>query len=163
MRMHSSSPVSVQSSPCPPNIAEPLTGDKYCQSCDIRFTNQRTYQAHKMHYCGTRRVIQPNQSGSPNIIGPAQPAYLALPTNPVVVVPFALVQNAKPLSSALPTTVVGPSPATDAACIVQPDGTLQPIARAIHPARGSWSRPEEIVSPVRIASQLRFDYDNTYY
>lgn len=152
MRMHnSSSPVSAKTSPCQPNATDQTA--VYCQSCDIRFANQRTYQAHMMHYCGTRRVIQPNPPSSPIIADPAppinaQPAYLALPTNPVIVIPYALVQNARPLS-ALPTTIVGPSPPIDAACIVQPDGMLQPIAQAIITC-SLRSKPEEIISPVRI-------------
>lgn len=28
--------------------------DRYCAECDIRFSSQKTYRAHKMHYCNSR-------------------------------------------------------------------------------------------------------------
>lgn len=165
MRMHFTSSMSTQSSPCPTDVADPLTADKYCQSCDIRFSNLRTYEAHKTHYCSTRHVIELNPLGSlapcnDNSSGPTVnvPAYLALPTNPVIIVPYVLVQNARALST-LPTTV-GPSPATDTACIVQPDGTLQPVAQAIH-RRSSRSRSDEIISSVCIYLYKLHAYSHT--
>lgn len=152
MRMHSISPVSaVQSPPCPSDgsASDPSVVDRYCRNCDIRFSNLRTYQAHKTHYCNTRHVVKPIQSVSPvsnhvnnndnsghnhlnNNPSPtdAAPTYLALPTNPVIVVPYMLVQNASVLSA---VTDAGPSPPTDTACIVLSDGTLQPIAQALMP------------------------------
>lgn len=152
MRMHSISPVSVQSPPCPPDAADPSVVDRYCQNCDIRFSNLRTYQAHKTHYCNTRHVVKPTPSSSPMMVvggvgssgggsgdqsppvaSAVVPTYLALPTNPVIVVPYALVQNASVLSALSPD--VGPSPPTDTACIVLSDGTLQPIAQALVPTK----------------------------
>jgi len=166
--MHSISPVSaVQSPPCPSDgsASDPSVVDRYCQNCDIRFSNLRTYQAHKTHYCNTRHVVKPTQSVSPMSIhvnhvnhhnhhnnnnnssssnsnhhhlnnnpsptdAALPPTYLALPTNPVIVVPYTLVQNASVLSA---VTDAGPSPPTDTACIVLSDGTLQPIAQALLP------------------------------
>lgn len=142
MRMHSISPVSVQSPPCPPDTADPSAVDRYCQNCDIRFSNLRTYQAHKTHYCNTRHVVKPTPSSSPmmatagNPSPPASvavPTYLALPTNPVIVVPYSLVQNASVLSAL--SVDIGPSPPNDTACIVLSDGTLQPIAQALVPTK----------------------------
>lgn len=161
MRIHATSPVSMQSPPCPPDAADPSTVDRYCQNCDIRFSNLRTYQAHKTHYCNTRHVVKPTPSSSPvannNPSPPNVPTYLALPTNPVIVVPYALVQNASVLSAISPE--VGPSPPTDTACIVLSDGTLQPIAQALVPTNmianndniqreNSQSPPEPFFSPV---------------
>jgi len=87
------------------------------------------------------------------------PTYLALPTNPVIVVPYTLVQNASVLSAL--SADIGPSPPTDTACIVLSDGTLQPIAQALVPTKfamiansdniqrdNSQSPPEEFFSPV---------------
>lgn len=28
--------------------------DRYCMDCDIRFTNTKTFRAHKEFYCGSR-------------------------------------------------------------------------------------------------------------
>ncbi|XP_050439177.1 zinc finger protein ush [Adelges cooleyi] len=173
MRMHSISPVSVQSPPCAISsasgvdmVAAATTAsatdtssvvDRYCQNCDIRFSNLRTYQAHKTHYCNTRHVVKPTPSSSPvslavgdqsppivnAVPGVVQlppppplsmpPTYLALPTNPVIVVPYSLVQNASVLSALSPDA--GPTPPADTACILMSDGTLQPIAQALVPAR----------------------------
>lgn len=162
MRMHSISPVSVQSPPCPSDNADPSVVDRYCQNCDIRFSNLRTYQAHKTHYCNTRHVVKPTPSSSPMPNNPSPtgvvPTYLALPTNPVIVVPYTLVQNASVLSAL--SADIGPSPPTDTACIVLSDGTLQPIAQALVSTKfamiansdniqrdNSQSPPEEFFSP----------------
>lgn len=182
MRMHSVSPVSVQSPPCPSadSATDASVVDRYCQNCDIRFSNLRTYQAHKTHYCNTRHVVKPTPTGSPmptnNIIinnnnnpSPTNvPTYLALPTNPVIVVPYTLVQNASVLSA---LTDVVPSPPTDTACIVLSDGTLQPIAQALVPNNfniianneniqrdNSISPPEQYFSPVSMLDTCRLNY-----
>lgn len=137
--MHSVSPVSMQSPPCPSDNSDPSGAvDRYCQNCDIRFSNLRTYQAHKTHYCNTRHVVKPTPSSSPMPNNPsptnnAPCTHLALPTNPVIVVPYALVQNASFLPSI--STDAGPSPPTDTACIVLSDGTLKPIAQALVPTK----------------------------
>lgn len=157
--MHSISPVSVQSPPCPPDsaVVDPSVVDRYCQNCDIRFSNLRTYQAHKTHYCNTRHVVKPTPSSSPMTTNPSPtnvPTYLALPTNPVILVPYTLVQNASVLSAL--STEAGPPPPTDTACIVLSDGTLQPIAQALVPTKfndniqrdNSQSPPEVAFSPV---------------
>ncbi|XP_050526953.1 zinc finger protein ush isoform X2 [Daktulosphaira vitifoliae] len=175
MRMHSTSPVTVQSPPCtvsatgtdsamPPLSMTTATTlaensslvDRYCQNCDIRFSNLRTYQAHKTHYCNTRHVVKPTPSISPTdersppsivhqniaVPPPPPPAYLALPTNPVIVVPYALVQNASVLSAVSPEA--GNAPPADTACIVLSDGTLQPIAQALVSAEFNLMRGTEL-------------------
>ncbi|XP_025203430.1 zinc finger protein ush-like isoform X2 [Melanaphis sacchari] len=169
MRMHSISPVLVQSPPCPSDNADPSVVDRYCQNCDIRFSNLRTYQAHKTHYCNTRHVVKPTPSSSPMPNNPSPtgvvPTYLALPTNPVIVVPYTLVQNASVLSAL--SADIGPSPPTDTACIVLSDGTLQPIAQALVPTKfnmianndniqraHSQSPPEEFYSPPKKAESI---------
>ncbi|KAL5238046.1 hypothetical protein ACI65C_005456 [Semiaphis heraclei] len=169
MRMHSISPVSVQSPPCPSDNVDPSVVDRYCQNCDIRFSNLRTYQAHKTHYCNTRHVVKPTPSSSPMPNNPSPtgvvPTYLALPTNPVIVVPYTLVQNASVLSAL--SADIGPSPPTDTACIVLSDGTLQPIAQALVPSKfamianseniqreNSQSPPEEFFSPPKKAESI---------
>lgn len=194
MRMHSNSPVSVQSPPCLPDAAaDPSVVDRYCQNCDIRFSNLRTYQAHKTHYCNTRHVVKPIPSSSPmsihnnnnnnnnnsssshnnNNSSPTNiPTYLALPTNPVIVVPYTLVQNASVLSAL--SSDAGPPPPTDTACIVLSDGTLQPIAQALqvspnfnmiannhhnmqpHQRDSSQSPPEQRFSPVSAVTCNRY-------
>lgn len=168
MRIHSISPVLVQSPPCPTDNADPSVVDRYCQNCDIRFSNLRTYQAHKTHYCNTRHVVKPTPSSSPMPNNPSPtsvvPTYLALPTNPVIVVPYTLVQNASVLSAL--SADIGPSPPTDTACIVLSDGTLQPIAQALVPTKfnmgnsdniqrdHSQSPPEEFFSPPQKAESI---------
>lgn len=56
MRMHTVSP-----GPTPPlpaangeTVSGPEAQDRYCAECDIRFSSQKTYRAHKMHYCNSR-------------------------------------------------------------------------------------------------------------
>ncbi|CAA9994383.1 unnamed protein product, partial [Nesidiocoris tenuis] len=58
--------------------------------------------------------------------GPPQP-YLALPTNPILIVPYSLIQSA----SLLPAPITGGlQHAPDTAYFLLPDGTLQPMATA---------------------------------
>lgn len=34
--------------------SQPITVDRYCTNCDIRFSSTKTYRAHKQHYCSSR-------------------------------------------------------------------------------------------------------------
>uniref|UniRef100_A0A1B6CLP5 C2H2-type domain-containing protein n=1 Tax=Clastoptera arizonana TaxID=38151 RepID=A0A1B6CLP5_9HEMI len=150
MRMHSSSPASQSGSvntsdaPAEPSLTSLHLVDRYCQDCDIRFSSLKTFRAHKLHYCSTRHVIKSNKPSSapssptdsrttPTSPGasdtsshPQQP-YLALPTNPTLIIPYSLFQGA----SILPAPAVG----QETVYSLLPDGTLQPVAQGIisHP------------------------------
>lgn len=125
--------------------------DRYCQDCDIRFSSLKTFRAHKMHYCSTRHIVKPSGSLPPassctSGSGPSSPvdsspacktppspsaqqALLALPTNPILIVPYALFRGASLLPG--PSVVGMPNP--DTPCFLLPNGTLQPMSHAIAP------------------------------
>lgn len=109
MRMHSTSPSPpTQATPTPQSNGDatdtPPPQDRYCTDCDIRFSSIKTYRAHKAHYCSTRQVLKQQQgrgssctSGSappspgatpPSPAAAAQQLVLALPTNPILIVPY---------------------------------------------------------------------------
>ena len=95
--------------------------DRYCSDCDIRFSSTKTYRAHKQHYCssrhreggptnsvpvGTAAKANTQKSGSqsppevaktPPVVSPQQP-FLALPTNPIIIIPYALFRGAGVIS-----------------------------------------------------------------
>lgn len=145
MRMHSSSP-----SPPAPTTATHSNGDatpppppqdRYCGDCDIRFSSIKTYRAHKAHYCSTRQVLKQatgTRGGSSGTSGSAPPSpgaappspaaahqlVLALPTNPILIVPYSLLRGA----STLPGATL---PDPDAPCFLLPNGTIQPMSRAL--------------------------------
>ncbi|XP_014248029.1 zinc finger protein ush isoform X2 [Cimex lectularius] len=131
MRMHSSSPSGERSTSPQPAV------DRYCQDCDIRFSSSKTFRAHKMHYCSTRHVMKPKgvpSPGSPVDTRASSPSeatrdqpFLALPTNPILIVPYSLFQGASLLSG---PAAAGLHP-TDTAYLLLSDGTLQPMAQAI--------------------------------
>ncbi|RVE50328.1 hypothetical protein evm_004994 [Chilo suppressalis] len=143
MRMHASSPVSsVTPTPTPTSNGEVTDGqppqDRYCADCDIRFSSIKTYRAHKAHYCSTRQVVKQALAAvrassvtsgsappSPGATPPNQAQYaLALPTNPILIVPYSLLRNA----STLPGTTL---PDPDTPCFLLPNGTFQPLSRAL--------------------------------
>lgn len=143
MRMHSSSPVSSGTpAPTPASNGEvtesPPVQDRYCADCDIRFSSIKTYRAHKAHYCSTRQVVKQalaaarggsatsgSSPPSPGATPPAQNQYaLALPTNPILIVPYSLLRSA----STLPGATL---PDPDTPCFLLPNGTFQPISRAL--------------------------------
>jgi zinc finger protein ZFPM1 len=65
----------------------------------------------------------PPTSSSPGDSPPPQPC-LALPTNPILIVPYSLVRGASVLAA--------PGlPAPDTPCFLLPNGTLQPMARGL--------------------------------
>ena len=106
-----------------------------------RFSSLKTYRAHKAHYCSTRHVVKdvqpapasvkasPPTSSSPGDSPPPQPC-LALPTNPILIVPYSLFRGASVLAApALPTP--------DTACFLLPNGSLQPMTRGISTTQNS--------------------------
>ncbi|CAH2105032.1 unnamed protein product [Euphydryas editha] len=143
MRMHSSSPVS-SGTPVPPptsngeTVEGPPAQDRYCVDCDINFSSVKTYRAHKANYCNTRQVVKQALAAaragsatsgsappSPGATPPAQNQYaLALPTNPILIVPYSILRSA----STLPGTTL---PDPDTPCFLLPNGTFQPISRAL--------------------------------
>ncbi|XP_068621307.1 zinc finger protein ush isoform X2 [Battus philenor] len=143
MRMHSSSPVN-SATPAPPAVTNgeaaegPPQPDRYCADCDIRFSSIKTYRAHKAHYCSTRQVVKQvlaaarggsatsgSAPPSPGATPPAQNQYaLALPTNPILIVPYSLLRSA----STLPGATL---PDPDTPCFLLPNGTFQPLSRAL--------------------------------
>ncbi|CAH2234713.1 jg4699 [Pararge aegeria aegeria] len=159
MRMHSSSPVS-SSTPVPPPTSngETVEGqpsqDRYCMDCDIHFTSIKTYRAHKAHYCNTRQVVKQalaaaraSTSGStppsPGTTPPAQNQYaLALPTNPILIVPYSILRSA----STLPGTTL---PDPDTPCFLLPNGTFQPLSRALPNLNTEVKEPEVLKSANR--------------
>lgn len=79
--------------------------------------------------------------------GPPQP-YLALPTNPILIVPYSLIQSA----SLLPAPITGGlQHAPDTAYFLLPDGTLQPMATASISSSSSQStvRAPQLEKPSR--------------
>ncbi|XP_050302423.1 zinc finger protein ush isoform X2 [Anthonomus grandis grandis] len=124
--------------------------DRYCAECDIRFSSQKTFRAHKMHYCNSRHVVKSTAPPSSCTSGssptsPVDPAtcrtppsptassapqqhFLALPTNPIIIVPYSLFKSASVLPS-LSTATGFPSP--DTPCFLMPNGTLQPMTSAL--------------------------------
>nr|CAD7407891.1 unnamed protein product [Timema poppensis] len=151
MRMHSSSPAPSVHTPTisnglsggqgeipPPEVAanmlnSPHLVDRYCQDCDIRFSSIKTFRAHKLHYCSTRLRRERHPSHDDGVRNPhhtpqlpPQP-FLALPTNPILIVPYSLFQGASLLTG--PATLGLPS--NDTACILLPNGTLQPMAQGL--------------------------------
>lgn len=157
MRMHTVSPPVSQVTNGDSALSEGQ--DRYCAECDIRFSSQKTYRAHKMHYCSSRHMIKHSNttstvptnskttssctSGStpaspvetPNCRTPpspnpsAQQPFLALPTNPIIIVPYSLFCNASVLPPRLPGTNF-PNP--DTPCFLLPNGTLQPMTQALN-------------------------------
>lgn len=158
MRMHTVSPPTTQVTN---GDSASESQDRYCAECDIRFSSQKTYRAHKMHYCSSRHMVKPSSTApslaantkatssctsgstpaspvdtttcrtppSPNAAPPAQQPFLALPTNPIIIVPYSLLCNASVLPPRLPGTNL-PSP--DAPCFLLPNGTLQPMTQALN-------------------------------
>ncbi|XP_069690309.1 zinc finger protein ush-like [Periplaneta americana] len=167
-------------------LNSPHLVDRYCQDCDIRFSSVKTFRAHKLHYCSTRHVVKPQPPPPPSTktsseSAPASPLdaasrtspscsppsrerrsppqpFLALPTNPILLVPYSLFQGASLLTGAAAMGL----PAPDTACLLLPNGTLQPMAQAVH-AQASSKEPEvaraaeqvKPAVPVRIANSSR--------
>ncbi|XP_028173871.1 zinc finger protein ush isoform X2 [Ostrinia furnacalis] len=162
MRMHAPSPASSGTpAPTPTSNGEapadgPLVQDRYCADCDIRFSSIKTYRAHKAHYCSTRQVVKQavatarassatsgSAPPSPGATPPAQAQYaLALPTNPILIVPYSLLRSA----STLPGTTL---PDPDTPCFLLPNGTFQPLSRALPNMTTEGKEPEVLKSANR--------------
>lgn len=172
MRMHTVSPSPINVTQAASNGESTSDSqDRYCAECDIRFSSQKTYRAHKMHYCSSRHMIKsavnsgtglPTSSKtassctsgssptspvdnttcrtppSPHAPPPQQP-FLALPTNPIIIVPYSLVRSASVLPALLPGSNL-PNP--DTPCFLMPNGTLQPMTQALCAASTSATQPE---------------------
>ncbi|XP_076648550.1 zinc finger protein ush isoform X2 [Halictus rubicundus] len=163
MRMHAASPAPPTVPPAPTVAATPAIGghvtpsngsfneeaERYCKNCDIKFNSLKTYRAHKTHYCSTRHVVKdtppasaasssakasPPTSASPGD-SPAPQPCLALPTNPILIVPYSLFRGASVLAA--PTL-----PAPDTACFLLPNGHLQPMTRGL-----TTTAPNTVVEP----------------
>lgn len=158
MRMHAASPaappITIPSAPSTPvNNATPVApangtfneeSERYCRNCDIRFNSLKTFRAHKSHYCSTRHVVKdsptpqvkasPPTSASPGNTPPPQHC-LALPTNPILIVPYALFESASVLPApSLPVTPDGP-------CYLLPNGSLHPAGPAVSTVLRSVNKP----------------------
>ncbi|KAF2880759.1 hypothetical protein ILUMI_25410 [Ignelater luminosus] len=168
MRMHTVSPSPVNP---PTTISNGDVGqdnqDRYCADCDIRFSSQKTFRAHKLHYCSSRHMNKPtvtiSPAGVPTVVTsskttssctsgststspvdtstcrtppspataatPSQQPFLALPTNPILIVPYSVFRGASLLPGLLPN--VSGLPAPDTPCFLLPNGTLQPMSQAV--------------------------------
>ncbi|KAJ8876812.1 hypothetical protein PR048_021259 [Dryococelus australis] len=155
--------------------------DRYCQDCDIRFSSVKTFRAHKLHYCSTRHVVKNSNATTPPTLstpksssvienGPVSPSenasrtslgspntqdsghratqpFLALPTNPILIVPYSLFQGASLLTGSATLGL----PSNDTACILLPNGTLQPVAQGLL----SHTVPPPLVSSVSAVKEER--------
>ncbi|KAF5271363.1 hypothetical protein FQA39_LY08161 [Lamprigera yunnana] len=168
MRMHTVSPGTLTTT-APVTNGEGTSHeiqDRYCADCDIRFSSQKTFKAHKMHYCSSRHMskssVSINSSGlstaavssktassctsgststspvdtstcktppSPSTSTSSQQPFLALPTNPILIVPYSVFRGASLLPGLLPNVTGLPTP--DAPCFLLPNGTLQPMTQAV--------------------------------
>lgn len=162
MRMHTVSPSPVNITQTASNGESTSDNqDRYCAECDIRFSSQKTYRAHKTHYCSSRHMVKPAVNSttalptssktassctsgstpaspvdttscrsppSPTVLPSAQQPFLALPTNPIIIVPYSLVRSASVLPALLPGSNI-PNP--DTPCFLMPNGTLQPMTQAL--------------------------------
>lgn len=145
MRMHQSSPA-PSSNASNGDDSSSQQVDRYCSDCDIRFSNIKTYRAHKQHYCSSRRTegqsstpkpeskksgsVSPQErSKTPTLIAPPQP-FLALPTNPILIIPYSLVRAASLLPGPL-TSLAGGVANPDTTCFAFENGTLQPVATVV--------------------------------
>ncbi|CAH0556822.1 unnamed protein product, partial [Brassicogethes aeneus] len=171
MRMHtvSPSPINVTAAAVSNGDNAPDSQDKYCAECDIRFSSQKTFKAHKMHYCNSRHNAKggtnanvkaassctsgssptspvesttcrtPPSPSSAQQMPPQQP-FLALPTNPIIIVPYSLFRSASVLPglTGLPVGIANP----EGPCFLMPNGTLQPMTSAINPAT---PKPAEVL------------------
>ncbi|XP_012548433.1 zinc finger protein ush isoform X3 [Bombyx mori] len=168
MRMHSSSPVSSGTpAPATPTsngeaTESPQAQDRYCTDCDIRFSSTKTYRAHKANYCSTRQVVKQalqaikgssvtsgSAPPSPGATPPAQNQYaLALPTNPILIVPYTLLRSA----STLPGATL---PDPDTPCFLLPNGTFQPLTHILPNINTDPKTPEVLKSANRARDSSR--------
>ncbi|XP_066963740.1 zinc finger protein ush isoform X2 [Macrobrachium rosenbergii] len=148
-----SSPQSGSVSSIPQAPGETRATDRYCGDCDIQFSSVKNYRVHKAHYCQTRHVLKGGNkspvredvgaSASASTLaglvnaaaGSGQP-ILALPTNPILLVPYSLVAGAQ----LLPPHVLPQA----GAAVVLPNGQVQPLSPGPLPGPA----PPPLLSPV---------------
>ncbi|XP_069988315.1 zinc finger protein ush isoform X3 [Penaeus vannamei] len=124
--------------PTQPSPTDARATDRYCSDCDIQFSSVKTFRVHKAHYCQTRHVLKggnkspareeagSNAAGSTALSGLVSAAagsgqpILALPTNPILLVPYSLVAGAQ----LLPPHVLPQA----GAAVVLPNGQVQPLS-----------------------------------
>ncbi|XP_013389667.1 zinc finger protein ush isoform X2 [Lingula anatina] len=99
--------------------------NSFCKECNIQFTSYDTFQAHKMYYCGLRRMKQGSQP-SPTGASPAPPTLdisNLIPGHPLLS-PGTTITIATPTSTGMsPHTVVLTAPlvpGSGATVIMQP-------------------------------------------
>lgn len=102
-----------------------------------RFSSSKTFRAHKLHYCSSRHKKLPLSDG----VAEGETPFLALPTNPILIVPYSLFEGASLVSGG------GALPPTDTACLLLPDGSLQPMAQAIQRPLAEKPRPPPTTFP----------------
>ncbi|KAK7067510.1 hypothetical protein SK128_014129, partial [Halocaridina rubra] len=132
--------------------------DRYCGDCDIQFSSVKTFRVHKAHYCQTRHVLKGGSkspvreevgsstsastlAGLVNAASASGQPILALPTNPILLVPYSLVAGAQ----LLPPHVL-PQPG---AAVVLPNGQVQPLS----PGSLSGPAPPPLLSPPTAATR----------
>ncbi|XP_055915967.1 zinc finger protein ush isoform X2 [Eupeodes corollae] len=163
MRMHQSSPAPSSNASNGGDDSSSQQVDRYCSECDIRFSNVKTYRAHKQHYCSSRRndgqttpkLAEPIVKTSGGSVSPPQvrtktptPAavvaaaaaaaaaavapqpFIALPTNPILIIPYYLIRAASMIPG--PLTSVSPGiPNPESTCFSLENGSLKPMATAL--------------------------------
>ncbi|XP_055381671.1 zinc finger protein ush [Condylostylus longicornis] len=188
MRIHQASPAASSNASNGDDNSSQQIG-RYCSDCDIKFSNAKTYRAHKQHYCNSRRSEElaalridsqsrpqstspQSKSKSPDAINNHQP-ILALPTNPIVLIPYGLIGGANIISS--PLTSLSADAAKLDACYMLENGSLKVIAKALpnrhllsnlltnsNPAQRV-NTPLDIVDPVikdDVLKKLKKDFAN---
>ena len=153
----SSSPQSAPASTAPQTPGEVRATDRYCGDCDIQFSSVKNFRVHKAHYCQTRHVLKGgNKSPAREDVGSASSSsslaglvnaaagsgqpILALPTNPILLVPYSLVAGAQ----LLPPHVLPQA----GAAVVLPNGQVQPLS----PGQLSGPAPPPLLSPPTAAA-----------
>ena len=122
-----------------PSASDLRASERYCTDCDIQFSSMKTFSVHKAHYCQTRHVLKGNKSPVREEIpgGTSSAALsalssanssngqpvLALPTNPVLLVPYSMVAGAQ----LLPPHILS----QHGAAIVLPNGQVHPLSANI--------------------------------
>ena len=96
----------------PPGRSEDVT-DRFCKECNIQFSSMNTFMVHKELYCQSRHRNAPRTETKHS-----QP-YFCLPTNPLIILPYSIMQTAQ----ILPEPIL-----PDNAYIVSPDGTVRNVA-----------------------------------
>ncbi|KAG0729206.1 Zinc finger protein ush [Chionoecetes opilio] len=135
-------------------LSETRATDRYCVECDIQFSSVKTFRVHKAHYCQTRHVLKGGgkspareENGSvsaattlASLVSAGHQPILALPTNPILLVPYSLVAEAR----LLPPHVLPQA----GAAVVLPNGQVQPLS----PGPLAGHAPPPLLSPTAAAT-----------